>query len=229
MILGALIHAGADVQRIRQVLASFGEADLQLSVDEVQVDGEAARYVRSLAPHADGHPHHHLSDILGRVERCSAAPAARARARRIFEILADAEATVHGGTPESVHLHEVGELDSIMDVVGIAVALHDLGDPRVTATPVPSGRGTVDTSHGRLDCPVPAVVEIVRRFGVPLLDVDVPGETVTPTGAAVLAAVCAELGAAPPAGTPVVTGVGAGTKRFPGRPNVVRAHGYRDR
>jgi hypothetical protein len=126
---------------------------------------------------------------------------------------------------DDVHLHEVGALDSILDVVGIAVALESLGAPRVSSSAVPSGHGHVRAAHGELELPVPAVREIAARAGLPLIDVPVCGETVTPTGAAVLAVVCERFGP-PPAAPAAAVGVGAGTRRFADRPNVVRVHGY---
>jgi pyridinium-3,5-bisthiocarboxylic acid mononucleotide nickel chelatase len=231
MLLAALIDLGADEQQIARVLQSLDEPGLALHVERVTVDGIAARYVRSIPPshdqhhHDHQHGHHHLEDVLAVIDRAVATPAARARAHRIFEILAAAEAVVHGGTAHDVHLHEVAELDSILDVLGISVALDLLGNPSLSAAPLPSGRGKVRTSHGPLDCPVPAVVEISRRFAIPLADAPVEGETVTPTGIAVLAEAVRPKSARDPKSAERV-GVGAGTKRFPGRPNVGRLYGW---
>lgn len=223
MLLGALLDLGADAAPIHRAFASLAIPELRLHVTKVEVHGEAATYVRSIAP-GSGHAHHHLSDIFALLDRAEVTSAARDTAKNIFTILGDAEATVHGGTPHSVHLHEVGELDSVMDVLGIAVALDTLGHPEVRCTPLPSGEGTVDTSHGVLTCPVPAVVEVAREHKVPLESVDLPGETVTPTGIAVVAALAQAYEPVPP-GAPH-RGCGAGTKRFVTRPNVVRVHGW---
>ena len=244
MLLAALIDLGADVAAVRSALAGFHEPALSLSVDEVSVAGERALYVRSLVGLPQTrfhevqkaslvsatplHAHHLLGDVLGRVHRASLDSAVTERVTHIFNVLAEAEAVVHGGDAATVGLHEVGELDSIMDVVGISVALASLGVREVSCAPLPSGHGTVMTSHGELGCPTPAVKVICDRYGVPLEPVDVAGETVTPTGAAVVAALCETFTAEPRGmGSAVRVGVGAGTKRFPGRANVVRVHGWR--
>lgn len=242
MLLGALIDAGADVTAIRCALESLGLTGLVLHTEVVQVEGERALHVRSLAPSSSQehhHHHHHLSDILELIERAEASPTARRRAQRIFGILGEAEARVHGGTPDTVHLHEVGELDSVLDVLGIAVALDTLGNPSVHSLPLPSGQGTVHTAHGELTCPVPAVVAIAETFSVPMVSVSLPGETITPTGIAALAEICegwlstkqgvdGDDAIAPENPRPLAKrGVGAGTRRFVGVPNVVRVHTWR--
>ncbi|MEZ0311685.1 MAG: nickel insertion protein [Myxococcota bacterium] len=244
MLLAALIDLGADVAVVRSALAGFHEPGLSLTVDEVGVAGERALYVRSLlgVPQtrfhaaqtvplvgaAPLHAHHLLGDVLGRVRRAALDSAVTERVTHIFTLLAEAEAVVHGGDAATVGLHEVGELDSIMDVVGISVALASLGVREVSCAPLPSGHGTVMSSHGELACPTPAVKIICDRYNVPLEPVDVVGETVTPTGAAVVAAVCETFTREPKGmATAVKVGVGAGTKRFPGRANVVRIHGWR--
>ncbi len=226
MLLAALIDLGADLGRLRAAIESLGVPGLQLEVSRVELAGEAACYVRSLAPDEGEHAHRHLDEILAVVQRGALSAAARARAERTFTILAEAEAVVHGGTAGEVHLHEVGQLDSILDVVGVAVALDLLGNPRLACAPLPSGGGTVLTSHGEMACPVPAVVELARRFSVPLEPVPLFGETITPTGVALLCASSDELSATKPASAPQRVGVGAGTRRYADRPNVVRLHGY---
>lgn len=243
MLLAALIDVGADVDAVRSALASFEEPGLTLTVDEVHVGDERALYVRSLFGSAQGafhaarkasfvhtrpvHAHHLLGDVLGRVRRAKLDSAVTERVTHIFTLLAEAEASVHGGDAGTVGLHEVGELDSIMDVVGISVALGSLGVRHVTCAPLPSGHGSVMTSHGELTVPVPAVRVICDRHGVPLEAVDVAAETVTPTGAAVIAAICESFTPDLPVSPAARVGVGAGTKRFPGRHNVVRIHGWR--
>jgi uncharacterized protein (DUF111 family) len=228
MLLGALVDLGADVAAIRRAFASFRVPGLELESRRVEVAGSwgsvAAVAVQSLAP-APEHHHTHLSDVQAMLAAADLPDAARQRALRVYRLLCQAEAEVHGGTADSVHLHEVGELDSVLDVVGIAVALHTLGEPRATCAPLPSGRGHVGSAHGRLAVPVPAVVAVARRAGLVLEPVDVEGETVTPTGAAVLAELCGRSEvAAVPRGARL--GVGAGSRRFAGRANVVRIHAW---
>lgn len=221
MLLAALIDLGASVSAIEQTFNSLRISELALQLNRVTVLGEHALHVRSIAPHQE-HAHRHLSEIMALIDRAAMSAAAQARARAIFSILAAAEGTVHESTADDVHLHEVGELDSVMDVLGIAVALDTLGNPTVTASALPSGQGTVLTSHGELQVPVPAVVEIATRHAVPLLDVALVGETVTPTGIAVVAQCVLRFEDL--VGQVKRTGVGAGTRRFANTPNVVRIH-----
>jgi len=223
MILGALIDLGADTAAIETAFESFSKPELCLDVSAVSVEGIAAQYVRSIAPSAGGE-HHHLADILKQIDRAQMSPWARSLATRIFEILAAAEAEVHGGDVEHVHLHEVGALDSVLDVVGIAVALDSLGRPKVCATPLPSGQGKVHTSHGWLSCPVPAVQKVAEHWQVPLVACDMEGETITPTGISVLAATCESWRHDVVKGSR--TGIGAGTKRHTAVANVVRIHAF---
>lgn len=223
MLLGALIDLGADVAAVRQALLSLRQPGLRLELSRVEVNGIAACKVTSL-PSRPEHAHHRLGDVLGVVDRGDLSTEARAMAHKIFGIVAKAEAVVHGENESNVRLHEVGASDSILDVVGIAVALDNLGDlGPISCAPLPSGGGYVQTQHGRLACPVPAVQEISSQWHVPLLPVSVRGETVTPTGIAVVAAIDPQFEARP-APTNAEEGVGAGSRRFPDRPNVVRLY-----
>ena len=226
MILGALLDLGADVAAVRRALASMALPGLELRTERVVVDDIAALYVRSLVD--DGAHHRNLGDVLAIIDRGDMNDAARQRAHGIFEILVAAEAVAHECAAEDVHLHEVGALDSIMDVVGIAVALGSLGNPPASASPIPSGHGNVSTAHGLLTCPVPAVAAVAERWHVPLIDVDVQGETVTPTGIAALANICSSFGDAPVIDSETdACGVGAGSRRFARASNLVRVHGIR--
>jgi len=224
MLLAALCDLGADTRRIERAFASLGVPRLTLRLHRVQLHGERALAVRSI-PHRAEPEHAELDDILATVARADASPRARRLAGRVFRLLATAEGRVHGHAAHHVHLHEVGQLDSILDVLGIAVALDSLGMPRVTCAPLPIGSGTVKTCHGVLRCPVPAVVAIAESHRVPLEKVPVVGETVTPTGIGVVAALCWRF-VRRPRGVPERLGVGAGNRRFGDRPNVIRVHGY---
>jgi uncharacterized protein (DUF111 family) len=224
MLLAALCDLGADTRKIERAFASLETPGLVLSTRRRRVNGERALSVRSV-PGSSDHEHRHLEEVLRVIDRAEVSPAAKRLARRVFRALAAAEGRVHGHDAHHVHLHEVGQLDSILDVLGIAVALDSLGWPRVTSAPLPVGSGTVKTRHGLLRCPVPVVRDLARRHHVPLVRVPVDGETVTPTGIAVVAEVCRAY-VSRPRGESARVGVGAGTRRFADRPNVIRVYGF---
>ena len=141
------------------------------------------------------------------------------RAQAIFLRLAEAEAAVHGTRVEDVHFHEVGAVDSIVDIVGVAIGLVYLGVTRVTCSPLPLSRGFVKCQHGRLPLPAPATLELLR--GVPVYDSGLSVELVTPTGAAIVAAMAAEF-TAMPSFSILSVGYGAGERILADRPNLLR-------
>jgi uncharacterized protein (TIGR00299 family) protein len=164
-------------------------------------------------------PERHLSDIRAIIERSSLGEDVKAKAVAIFSALASAEAKVHNSTPEEVHFHEVGAVDSIIDIVGTAWCLSTLGIDELLVSPLPMGKGFVRTRHGLIPIPPPATLELLSGFALRLGDGE--SEMVTPTGAAVLNALAA------PAPIPLAfeadrVGYGAGTKTFTDRPNVLR-------
>ncbi len=141
--------------------------------------------------HTHDHPHVHrgLQEITQIIEAAELTDGARSLALRIFDILADAEAKAHGVPREEVHFHEVGAVDSIIDIVAVAVCLDDLSPARIVCSPLAEGCGTVRCQHGVLPIPVPAVTNIVAAHGLVVQPTQVRGELVTPTGAAIAAAV----------------------------------------
>lgn len=177
--------------------------------------------------HAHGHhhepvrPHEHrgLSQILGIIGESSLSERVKSRASSIFRRLAEAEATVHGATPEEVHFHEVGAVDAIVDIVGACIGLEYFGVEAVVSTPIRLGTGTVKCAHGLMPVPVPAVVELTK--GVPTVRTMIQGELTTPTGAAILTTLASSWG---PLEEFVVktAGYGAGTKIREELPNVLR-------
>jgi pyridinium-3,5-bisthiocarboxylic acid mononucleotide nickel chelatase len=161
-----------------------------------------------------------LRDVGEIVDGAGMSPRARDRAVKAFELLAAAEAAVHGVDPERVHFHEVGADDALADVCGVAAALEDLEVDRVVCSPLPVARGLVEASHGTLPLPAPATLELLR--GAPLEGVDPGHELVTPTGAALIAALASGYGELPRMRLEA-TGYGAGSRELGSRPNVVRA------
>jgi len=216
MILGALIDAGAPLERVQAAIDSLGLPACRLRVEEVKKRGFRALQLR--VEHEPEHAHRHLHHIEALIERSALTARQRQLARAVFRRLAEAEAKVHGTTLQKVHFHEVGAVDSIADIVGSAVAWDLLGIERLECAPVPTGHGFIEIAHGRCAVPAPATAELLR--GVPLADFPAEGELTTPTGAA-LAAVLAERFGPPPAMTIEAIGYGAGQKDFP-HPNLLR-------
>lgn len=173
--------------------------------------------------HAHSHSHEHrgLPEILAIVEAADMSERAKATARRVFQVLAEAEAAAHGVAVDEVHFHEVGAVDSIVDVVAAAVCLDDLDVTDVVVPVLCEGQGTVRCQHGVIPVPVPAVVNVVAAHGIPLRILDVQGELVTPTGAALVAAVRTR-SRLPERFVVERVGVGAG-KRAYDTPGVLRA------
>ena len=177
--------------------------------------------------HEHGHEHHHphvhrnLADVTSILNGGDLTPRARELALKIFGIVAEAESRAHGKPVEEVHFHEVGAIDSIVDIAAAAVCLDDLGIDDVVVTGLSEGTGFVECQHGLLPVPVPAVANIAAAYGLPLRILPVQGEMVTPTGAAIAAAIRTR-SALPESFTVRKIGLGAGKRDF-GMPNVLRA------
>lgn len=171
------------------------------------------------------HHHDEARDFRDIRELIAASPLSewvKERSTAVFARLAEAEGKVHGLPADEVHFHEVGAVDSIVDIVGACIGLELLGKPRLLASAVTEGTGFVDCAHGRLPVPVPATVELFAQRGVPYSQCEEPGELVTPTGAALLVEFAESFG--PASGLrPVKVGYGLGTRENRTRPNVLRA------
>ncbi|HEY6099354.1 MAG TPA: nickel pincer cofactor biosynthesis protein LarC [Anaeromyxobacter sp.] len=217
MFLAAAIDAGVDAARLEAALRTLGVPGWRLVLSRRTSGAVAGTH---LEVRVDGpQPHDRaLAEILALVDGSGLSPRARAGAREVFERIGRAEAKVHGVPLEDVHFHEVGAVDSIVDVCGAAVALDLLGWPRVVSSPPELGSGKVRTAHGELPVPPPAVLELL--VGKAVRPGGPPGEAVTPTGAAILASF-AEVGPLP-AIVPERVGYGVGTVSWPDRPNVLR-------
>ncbi len=217
MFLAAALDLGVDRDALEGALRTVGVGGWRLEVRRKSEFGIQGTHVHvavdGAQPHARG-----LAEILALVDGSGLAGHAKAAARAIFERIGRAEAKVHGVAIEKVHFHEVGAVDSIVDVCGAAVALDLLSWPRVVSEPPELGRGIARTAHGPMPIPAPAVLELLA--GKPVRPGGPPGEAVTPTGAALLAEL-AEVGPLP-AFVPSRTGYGMGTSSWPDRPNVLR-------
>jgi uncharacterized protein (TIGR00299 family) protein len=216
MILGALLHAGLDQAALLARLECLKLPGWTLEARPVLKNGLAATAVTVTAEETTAH--RTLADITALIDSSELSQIEKALATRIFGRLAEAEARVHGCAVSEVHFHEVGAVDAIVDVVGAACGLGLLGIEAVHVSPLPLGRGFTRAEHGRLPLPAPAVVELLR--GVPVTGTDATGETVTPTGAAILVAAAAAFGPLPSMRLEHI-GYGAG-RRDAEHPNVLR-------
>ena len=216
MALGALLDAGVEFEELRDGLAGLPLEPFSLEVEEVDTRGQHAMRV-SVTSTSTGVIRTYAS-IRTLLESVSLPPEALALAQRIFRRLAEAEARVHRREVDHVVFHEVGAVDSIVDITGFALGYTMLGIERAFGSPVPTGMGMTRTEHGLLPIPAPAVVELLR--GVPMHSAGVPYELVTPTGAAILASVVEGYGDIPMMRVDAI-GYGAGTHRLD-FPNVLR-------
>ncbi len=216
MALGALIDAGADLEPIRKGLAGLPVESFELDVEQVESGGIRATKV-NVRTSTDGLIRTYAS-VRSLLDMAEMPLDAKAMAQRIFRRLAEAEAMVHRRDLDQVTFHEVGAVDSIVDIVGTSLALASLKVDRVFASAVPTGMGMVKTEHGLLPIPAPAVMELLR--GAPIYSRNVSVELVTPTGAAILAALVEGFGEIPLMRIEHV-GYGAGSAQLD-FPNVVR-------
>jgi hypothetical protein len=176
--------------------------------------------VRHAGWHERGHAHRHFRDIRALLDGLPAE--VRRIARDVFERIAEAEAKLHGTSVDDVAFHEVGAVDSIVDVVGAAAAIAYLAPSSISCSPLALGHGTVRSAHGLLPVPAPATLSILAAAKVPTVDGGAAFELTTPTGAALVAQLVTQFGPMPP-GRPVATGWGAGDRELADRPNLVRA------
>jgi pyridinium-3,5-bisthiocarboxylic acid mononucleotide nickel chelatase len=216
MTLAALIHAGADVAELTRQLKTLG-LDFQLKVETIQRSGITANQVKIECD--EDQPHRHFSHIVKMIENSGISKASKQTAVDVFRRLGEAEAGIHGMSLEKVHFHEVGAIDSIIDVVGAVLALELLGIEAVYTSPITIGTGTTNIDHGTVLVPVPATAKLLQ--GIPVRQSTIEAELVTPTGAALVATLSQGL----PPNQNFVTealGYGAGTRENPGLPNLLR-------
>jgi pyridinium-3,5-bisthiocarboxylic acid mononucleotide nickel chelatase len=216
MVLGALLDAGASERALRDGLAPLDLDSYELEVGQTERGGIGATEV---VVRAEGRKRRTWGDLRELLGGARLAEPVRRRALATFERLAEAEGRVHRVPAEQVHFHEVGAVDAVVDVVGAALLLEDLGVTEVWASPVATGSGRTRSEHGVLPVPAPAVLELLR--GAPLHGGGVEAELTTPTGAAILAASVDRFGELPPVRLARV-GYGAGGRRHRELPNLLR-------
>jgi uncharacterized protein (TIGR00299 family) protein len=252
MFLGAMIDLGIELPALETELARLGLDGYQLECGrqsrsgiegvklDVQLDSSPAEVSDQHDHSHDHHDHHHdhhdaglshdhdhaesrdFSQIKEMIGSSSLSEWVKEKSIAVFHRIAVAEGKIHGHPPDEVHFHEVGAVDSIVDIVGACIALEMLGKPRVLAAPVVEGTGWVNCAHGRFPVPTAATLEILGARGVEVTQCDEPHELVTPTGAAILAEF-AESFALMQGLVAHKIGYGLGTRDHASRPNVLRA------
>jgi uncharacterized protein (TIGR00299 family) protein len=217
MIIGALLDLGVDFDELKRQLESLSLSGYEIRAEQVKRSGMAATKF-TVEVDKTAQPERTLDDIRAIIEQASLSNQIKRRAIRAFELLAEAEARVHGTTIDHVHFHEVGAIDSIIDTVGAMIGFEMLGPDRFFASPLRVGHGLIKSQHGQLPIPAPATAELLR--GMPVYAGDVEGEFVTPTGAAILKTLCEKFGGMPAINIERV-GYGAGSRDPEGFPNAL--------
>lgn len=218
MTLGALVDAGVDLEAIRAGVDSLKlPCDCRIVSTEVKKRGFRATQIT--IEHEPENAHRHLHHITALIDGSQLTERQKATAKRIFTRLGEAEAKVHGTTLRQVHFHEVGAVDSIADIVGAAIGWDLLGVDRIVASPIPTGRGTIEIAHGKCSIPAPATAELLQ--GIPLAESHVNFELTTPTGAAILATLVDGFGPLPAMKVERI-GYGAGQKDLAEQANLLR-------
>ena len=234
MVLGALLDAGLPIAELEAALGSLMILGYRVSADRVLRAGLSATKYRLIEPDGHGHSHDHgqdhghshphhghrsLAEIVALIEGSALNADARARAIALFRRLAEAEADIHQMPVDQVHLHEVGALDSIVDIVGAVFGLQWFAADRIVSSPLNVGGGMVHSAHGVFPVPAPATLRLLE--GVPVYSSGVQMETVTPTGALLVAGHASAFGPMPAMRVERV-GYGAGDRDLAGTPNVLR-------
>jgi len=219
MLLGALLDAGLPETVLREQLAGLGLAGVELARSERK--SGALRATRLEVRVAEAHqPHRSFAAIRALLASCPLPGPVRATALRVFTLLAEAEARVHGTSVDTVHFHEVGGADALVDIVGAAIGITHLGIDQLVCSPLPMPHGWVNCAHGPLPLPAPAVCELTR--GMEVYGIDCDQELVTPTGAALVKGLASAFGPMPAMVVREV-GYGAGSRQEScGRPNLLR-------
>jgi len=219
MTMAACVSAGLPIDELSAELKKLSIGGFELIGKHVQRSSIAAVHI-DVAITQEPHYNRHVKDIYSIIEKSSFSSAVIERSKSIFAVIAQAEAKIHDTTIEKVHFHEVGALDSIVDIVGAAICLEKFGIERVYSSPVRLGSGGfVNTQHGTMPIPTPATLEILRDY--PTVFTTIPHELTTPTGAAIIKALSSGV-LSDETFTVQSIGYGAGTKEIPETPNLLR-------
>jgi len=229
MFLGALLDLGVSEEALRADLLKLQLPGYQISSRRIVKQNISATkfdviVMEDSTPHrgvaTTHHQHRGYSDIVAMIGKSGLSDAVKERASRIFRRIGEAESKIHGIALEQVHFHEIGAVDSIVDIVGACVAVESLNVDEIQASPPRLGSGFVETAHGRFPVPAPATLELLK--GVPVQSSSDPVELVTPTGAALLVELCTSFGPMPTLSIEKI-GYGAGSRDLDKAPNVLRA------
>jgi uncharacterized protein (TIGR00299 family) protein len=217
MVLGALFSLGVSPSEIEAGIKALGIEEFSIGAETVDRSGISS--VKALVVAPDAKNHRHLPDIEKMIDGSDLSPWVRQKSKEIFRNLARAEAKVHGIPLEKVHFHEVGALDSIIDIVGSCMGFEILGITKFSSSKLHVGSGFVDMAHGKFPVPPPAVSELLRD--IPFYSTEIEGELVTPTGAAIVATLCSEFDSSSVMRSEAI-GYGAGGRDYKGFPNTLR-------
>ena len=218
MFLGALLDAGLALDGLRTALSTLPLQGYTLRVAKEERNHLfGTRFIVDVEK--DRQPARSFADIKAIIDAAGLSRWVKETSTRIFEDLALEEGKIHDRPPEKIHFHEVGALDSIVDIVGAVFGMESLGIAFLHASPLPLGSGFVETQHGRIPLPAPATIALLK--GIPVYDSGVRAELVTPTGAALLKGLACSFGAMPPMVVEQV-GYGVGSRELPDRPNLLR-------
>lgn len=219
MAIGALVDAGVDPGQLEDGLRKLNmNGEYRLAFKKVVKQGITATKFDVIVK-GEPHIHRNYPDIVKLIGNAGYRKTVENRALNIFETIGKAEAEIHGIPLDQVHFHEVGAIDSILDIVGTAIAIDVLQPDRIFSSTVPVGNGNVHIDHGLYPVPAPATLEILK--GIPIKKSTIQEEMTTPTGAGILSSVVDEYGPIPDMRVRLI-GYGAGSKDFPGKPNVLR-------
>ena len=223
MTLASLIDAGADSLQVIEILGGLALDDYALMFERTQRAGVGATRAIVGVHHHDDHDSHHRAwrDIKQLLIDSELPARVRERALKVFGVLAEVEAHIHGVAVNDIEFHEVGSVDAIVDIVGTCAALEVLKVDRIFCSNIAVGHGHIKSAHGTLPNPAPAVTALAALRGVTLVGLDDHRELATPTGVALMVALADSFGAMPPL-TVSSVGYGAGTNDIPGRANVVK-------
>lgn len=241
MSVAALLSLGADPEKLTELLRTLPLEGYEIEISDVTKSGIAAcdfhvildqenhdhdmdylhGHCHEHHSHSHTHGHRSLSDVIAILEAGKLTPGALMTAKKIFRILAEGEAAAHGIPLEQVHFHEVGAVDSIVDIAAFSICLDMLEYDHIFVPQLYDGTGTIRCQHGIIPVPVPAVVNILKKHPIPLSILPVQGELVTPTGAAIAAAVSSAK-ALPDSFRILRTGIGAGKRTYSGAPGILR-------